>query len=401
MGTGDMRRSVLLMLGGLAGLYALGQSFDMAGTADQAEAQAFACGTTYRVNPGDTLQEIAIRAYGTGDYQTIFAANRGVLADPARLKIGDELTIPCRGGVPAIGAPATTAVAASAADPGAAALAAASGDAPQDAGQRIASVATVMSDAPLETDTPPIRLVTGTNFAPFVHADLPGNGMLAEIVRLAIASAAPGRPMTLNVLEDWTGQLDLLAGGTYDVGFPWYRPDCARADRLSASMRQRCADFDFSAPLFEIPIAYYVRSGDVLSGATSYSALAGRRICRPASHFTFDLEQEGLTAPAATLVFPASADDCFALLAAGAVDVVTSNRAMAENAVLLGGLIGRVAEIPALASVQTLHAIAARNNPNGRAMLDLIDAGEAELAGSGRKFEIVSAHLGAFGMRLQ
>ena len=39
--------------------------------------------------------------------------------------------------------------------------------------------------------------------------------------------------------------------------------------------------------------------------------------------------------------------------------------------------------------------------PEGREILGLIDAGEAGLVSSGRKSEIVSAHLGAFGMRLQ
>ena len=37
------------------------------------------CGSVYRVAPGDTLHRIAVRAYGTGDYQAIFAANRNTL----------------------------------------------------------------------------------------------------------------------------------------------------------------------------------------------------------------------------------------------------------------------------------------------------------------------------------
>jgi polar amino acid transport system substrate-binding protein len=396
-----MRKSVLLILSGLAGLYALGQLSDGPGFTVQAEAQSPVCGTTYRVSPGDTLQGIAFRAYGTGDYQRIFAANRDVLVNPAKLTIGDELTIPCRNGTSRIGTATGTLSAARETGADVEAVAAASGEGPEGSEQRVASVAAVMSSAPLDTNARPIRFLTGSNFAPFVHADLPGNGMAVDLVQLAMETAAPRREVSIILLEDWTGHLDLLEGGTYDVGFPWYRPDCARADRLSATMRQRCANFDFSAPLFEIAIGYYVRSGHALADAAEYSSLAGQRICRPANHFTFDLEQEGLTAPGTTLIFPASADDCFALLDRGAVDVVTLNRPLAESAVLLGGLLGKVDEIRALASVQTLHAITAKANPNGPAILDLINAGQARLVSSGRKFEVESAHLGAFGMRLR
>jgi polar amino acid transport system substrate-binding protein len=374
MGTGDMRKSVLLMLSGLAGLYALSQFADLSGSSVKAETNSPKCGTTYQVSAGDTLQQIAIRAYGTGDYQRIFEANRSTLVSPAKLRIGDELVIPCRDGVPMIGTRTS---------------------------QQVASAAAITTDPAPSQDIRPIRFLTGSNFAPFVHVELPGNGMAAEVIRMAMQSAAPDREITVSMLEDWSGHLDLLAGGTYDVGFPWYRPDCTRADRLSSTMRQRCADFDFSAPLFEISIGYYVRSGDSLAAAADYGTLAGKRICRPASHFTFDLEQQGLSAPETTLIFPATARDCFTMLDRGAVDVVTLSRPQAENTVLLGGLLGKVQEVPALASVQTLHAVAAKANPEGREILDLIDAGEAELVRSGRKFEIVSAHLGAFGMQLQ
>ena len=57
-----------------------------------------ACGSVYRVAPGDTLHRIAVRAYGTGDYQAIFAANRNTLTSISRIKVGDELLIPCLDG---------------------------------------------------------------------------------------------------------------------------------------------------------------------------------------------------------------------------------------------------------------------------------------------------------------
>jgi polar amino acid transport system substrate-binding protein len=225
--------------------------------------------------------------------------------------------------------------------------------------------------------------------------------MITELVRLAMSSAAQERTIKIALVEDWSAHLDLLEERTFDLGFPWYRPDCSKADKLGVSMRRRCAEFDFSDPLFELAIGYYVQAGDPLAEATGYDQLSGRRICRPANYFTFDLEQEGLVAPNATLITPPAVSDCFIWLEQGEVDVVTLSKPLAEDEITLRGLDGRVAEIPALVSVQTLHVVAPKTHPGGRAYLDLVNAGLTELQASGRRFEVVSRHFGAFGVWLR
>jgi polar amino acid transport system substrate-binding protein len=222
--------------------------------------------------------------------------------------------------------------------------------------------------------------------------------MITELVRLAMSSAAQKRTVKIAVVEDWSAHLDLLEEGAFDLGFPWYRPDCSKADKLGASMRRRCAEFDFSDPLFEVAIGYYVRAGHPLARVTEYDRLSGLRLCRPANHFTFDLVQEGLVAPNATLVVAPEVSDCFIWLERGKVDVVTLSKSLAEGEITRLGLAGKVAEIPALASVQTLHAVAPKTHAHGRAYLDLVNAGLTELDASGRRFEVTSRHLGAFGV---
>ena len=81
--------------------------------------------------------------------------------------------------------------------------------------------------------------------------------------------------------------------------------------------------------------------------------------------------------------------------------MVTLSKPLAEDEITRRGLYGRVAEIPALASVQTLHAVAPKNHPDGRANLDLVNAGLTELQASGRRFEVVSRHFGAFGVSVR
>lgn len=357
---------------------------------DAAVQDRAACGSLYRVAPGDTLHKIATRAYGKSDYQAIFNANRGVLSNVSRLEIGTELLIPCLDGA----RPRT----------GAATLASISGNTSAAEGADSADPAATKPTASATAITPDdgdIGFLTGSDFAPFVHPAVPEGGMITELVRLAMSSAARNRTIRIALVEDWSAHLDLLEERVFDLGFPWYRPDCSRVGRLPASMQRRCAEFEFSDPLFEVAIAYYVRADDPLADATGYGELSGRRICRPANHFTFDLEQEGLVEPNATLIIAPKVSDCFIWLEQGEVDVVTLSKPLGDVEITRLGFFGRVAEIPALASGQTLHVVAPKDHPQGRAYLDRVNAGLADLQASGRWAEVVSRHFGAFGVSMR
>ncbi|MEE8248095.1 MAG: transporter substrate-binding domain-containing protein [Alphaproteobacteria bacterium] len=359
----------------------------IAGPSSDAVAQArIACGSFYRVAPGDTLHRIATRAYGSGNYQAIFEANRDILPNISRISVGDELLIPCLDGT----GPKTRREAL--------ALGIGTGAGTGTGGGTPAPEASATAIRPAGGG---IGFLTGSDFAPFAHRALPEGGMITELVRLAIARAAPEREVNVTFVDDWSAHLGLLDQGAYDLGFPWYRPDCSKADRLSASMRQRCTGFEFSDPLFEVAIGYYVRAGDPLAGATAYDRLFGRKLCRPAGYFTFDLDQEDLREPNATRIIPPAAADCFTWLMRGEVDVVTLNKSLATAEISKLGLDRRVAEIPALASAQTLHVVAPKGDAEGRAYLDLVNQGLADLQASGRWFEVVSRHLGAFGVWLR
>ncbi len=369
---------------------ALAAAFLLAAPPAAVAQEGIPCGTLYRVAPGDTLHSIAVRAYDEGDnYLTIFEANRDILPSATRIEIGDQLLIPCLDGS---GAQTRGEILPPGEPPG---------EPSEDTGESATARSTAAAPGAAVPADVEIGLLTGSGFAPFADPALPEGGMATELVRLALDRAAPDRSSRIAVAEDWAAHLDLLARGTFHLGFPWYRPDCDRADRLGASMQRRCAEFAFSEPLFELEIAYYARTGHALTGAEGHDALLGHRICRPATYFTFDLTQEGLAAPDATLVFPPEAEECFVLLEAGVVDVVTLARAVAESEITRLGLTGKVAEIPALASTQTLHVIAPEDSPEALAFLSLIDAGLAELRESGRWFEVVSRHLGPFGVSLR
>ncbi len=392
---------VALALVVFAGSQFSGTDFDLDGFASTVARESIACNTKYRVARGDTLHKIATRAYGAGNYQIIADANSDTLVNIARIEIGDELLIPCLDGVmPGIGTPnantpAINTPAINTPNTKVAAL-----DSTSVGEVDIATPAPTAIASANIPDESIIGLVTGSDFAPFAHSALPEGGMISELVRLSMASAAQQRTIKVAVVEDWATHLDLLEQGEFDLGFPWYRPDCSRMENLGASMQQRCADFDFSDPLFEVAMAYYVQAADPLAGATGYDQLWGRRICRPANYFTFDLEQEGLAAPNSTIVIGHDAVDCFNRLMRGNVDVVSLSKPLAQDQITGLGLDSQVAEIPALASIQTLHVVAPKAVPGGRASLDLINTGLAEMQSSGRWSEVVSRHLDAYGMRM-
>lgn len=386
-----------------------------------------ACGQSYTVVRGDTLRSISRRFFGNDDIRPILNANRGVIWNPNLLEVGWVLEIPCSAGAPARAAAAPTPTPAPAAAPAAEAAAPsmpagvraptppAPGPAPATPGAAPAApAADPLGDAkegeaaafpcapvpaqPCSEVLPPyshtLRFLTGGDYAPFAGAELDQGGMITELAARAMAIADPGRTFRIDHVNDWNAHLTvLMPTGVFDLGFPWFKPDCTK-EFLSADMRLRCTDYDFSHPVYEVVVGYYVRAADTgLVQARARTLLSGLTLCRPRGLFTFDLEQEGLMEPAVTLMQPERPDDCFRMLAAGEVDVVTLPVPAAEAAINDLMLAGRVVEASDLATIQTMHVIAHKSNPFGRPYLTLINRGLRQMQESGEWFEIVSRHL--------
>jgi polar amino acid transport system substrate-binding protein len=241
----------------------------------------------------------------------------------------------------------------------------------------------------------PIRFLTGAGFGLYAGPELIGGGMITDLVAQSMASASPSQAFTVGFIDDWSRHVSLLRNeDSFDIGFPWYKPDCSAARMLSPQMQTLCSDFQFSRPFAEVPVAFYVRNGDPAGTATSLGALAGKRICRPAGQFTFDLEQAGLASLNVTFERPESALACFAALVRGRVDVVTLAAGDAESEIRLLGIADAIEPVVGLASVQTLHAIVAKANPHATDYLALINRGLENIMRSGKWFETVSSHQG-------
>jgi hypothetical protein len=390
----------------------------------EAGKRSASCGMMHVVAPGETLFAIAQGAYGVGrQYKRIYEANTDLLPNPASLKIGDQLLIPCLDGTGpgtrleaiAIGllkglgedevthprlsdktaeareiqnlAARSLEVAADGTRENAA-LDQNAGETPQPDLLAIqaaeeAEGATVSAMGQLPLERADIQFLTGSGFPPYAHEGLPEGGIATQLVRYAISVIAPGQAFHITFVNDWSVHSELLLpGGGFDVGFPWYKPNCSQQENLSLEVQTQCAEFKFSNAILAVPVGFYARLKDPAIAATSYSELVGKRLCRPKGHFMHDLEQNNLSAPNVSIVRPRAALTCFVKLIRGEVDVVTLMKREVDAEVLQLGNRYSFAEIKGLTSKQTLHAIVAKSNPNADIYLDLVNRGLSTLMAS-------------------
>lgn len=340
----------------------------------------------YHVKAGDSLRMIAAMAFGDGSrYTEILDANKELIEYSGNtITVGMTLEIPCDA-APVIDT-----------------LASAETLLETDLTGDIALLAWVPTTPTLKTNSGSsflmnreIRFVTGSNYAPFTHRDLPQGGLFTEMVATAMSRSDDTRNYSITFEDDWESHIKtLLPAGEFDLSFPWFKPNCDRVDRLSDEMATLCNDYNFSDPFFEVVIGYYARKDSRYAQAQTAIDLIGARVCRPASFFTFDLDEMGLVSPAIDLYRPATPEDCFVGLRNGEYDVVTLSAEAAERATLELGTTDQTVALERLASIETMHVIAPKSNPICRTAITLLNQGLMEMADNGEWFSIASRHLG-------
>lgn len=326
----------------------------------------------YTVQQGDTLSDIARTAGVPGGHQTVFNANTDVLRSANIIEIGVRLRIPCADGslplATTASAPATVTIAAPVA-------------------------------APAEVRRP-IRFLTAGSYAPFTDESLPETGLFPELIKTAMRNGDPSLDYRIIFVNDWGSHLtDLLPTGAFDMGFPWYLPDCSKVENLEPANAMRCTDYDASDPFFEAVVSFYTLKGSPLETVSRPAQLLGARLCRPDGWFTFDLEADRLVEPMVSMLIAPTQVGCWEALLRGDVDIVTFDALPAEADIQSLGLRDRVVDLPGLSTLATLHVFTPKTNQNGRAYLDVLNAGLEKMRASGEWFEIVARHLSAHNAR--
>lgn len=432
------RRSGRLAFGMCAGRVAAAAAFVIAapGLASQASAaQPAQCGQSYVVERGDTLFEIAQRAYGDGWlYKAVFKANADVLPNEAAVETGVEIFLPCfesagpqtRKDAAANGllisepSPIDFAEFNAARSYMAGTDDAGSGDAVTnvaetdtigteaaeiDAGEVIAALSypAGFESAEIDAVTPDaeesgvaktgdegdgaLRALSAPGLGMSVGESLNGGDMMTKMLdRAAVKAGLSLRP---KFDANRTAHLDLLTQGAVQISYPWVRPDCEGGASLDPVSLRLCTEFTFSAPVLELSAAFFVHRHAGNDRPQTHAELAGLTLCRPDGEFSLSLvlasQMEEVTA--------ANPTQCFVDLMLGAVDVVAIDRAEARKIFdRLDGVESVIEEVEALALSRTAHAIAPTARADALTALSLVDRGLRELMISGEWFEIMSAH---------
>ncbi len=405
-------------------------SLALAAATGAASAQE-AC-STYEIQRGDSLRELAIAVYATEDYGFLYDANRDVIgSNPNIIRIGDVLTFPCLEDVGrALPEPETEAERmavemaselvkaaeerASKAIAEAEARVAAAEAAAKKSSEDAVIAAKAAAKAEIEaarvegaalirnatnSERPEIRdrqllLITGGNYAPFTDEALPHRGLYTQLVETAMLRAAPEQGYKIQFVNDWSSHLDLLMPTlAFDGTFPWSRPNCEAAESLSENDRNRCETYNFSNPFYEVVDTFFALSGSGYEQTLSYADFAGTTICRPEGWSLSHMDAVSLYEPVITLMRPVSPDDCFHAVMQGEADIIAIEAHLADEAISRLGYEHQIIENPNLAAIKSLNVMTHKDNPDGVAVLETLNQGLAIMQQSGEWRDIVSTAL--------
>jgi hypothetical protein len=317
----------------------------MAAAAGAAAAQQppVTCGEPYLVRRGDTLQKIAVRAYGPGaSFRDLLAPNASLFAriDPSALEPGMTVAVPCR---------EPPAQAAAAPVPAVAPPPASEGP-PAEAAPLFPPPPPGAAPAPPPEPAPPRTLRVAVAAAPVGEPDLP---------RRVAEAAAAGGPLRLDAIEDRDAHLGpLLREGFYAASLPWLMPDCAAAV-LPDRARALCDGALWSAPIAEVAVASFTAARPADGPLCAQAALA------PIAGADARLELD-----------PA---DCLRALVAGEAGRAMVEAGAADAAIPSLGIAGELREDLGAFRVATLHAVALAGSADGAAALAALDLGLAAL----------------------
>ena len=356
-----------------------------------ASVQAATCGSVHNVKSLETLSSISTIYYGSPrSWRKIYNANYKVVGtNPAFILPGQSLNIPCKNSK-IVKIPVARVKTAAVQQP------------PAVQSPAVQPPAVKTSAPTGDLSLPKIRVLTGGDYKPFTDQKLPNGGMITDIVDRSLSSqqlAVAGPNSKLSWVNDWAAHLDpLLVNKAFDIGFPWFKPDCSKYDALDKPAKFRCDKFHFSQPVFEILVLFFKRKGTAFTFKSDDDVI-GSKICRPSGYFTFDLDEKGrnwVKDKKITLVRPQTVEECFRLLQSGGVDALALNEFTGKASLKKLSMNDSITTIEKPVSILTLHVVVAKTHEEAKALLAYVNAGLGRIRSNGVYGAIVDRHLTAF-----
>lgn len=217
-------------------------------------------------------------------------------------------------------------------------------------------------------ETPSLKLVTGSDYAPYVDDKLPGGGPVTLLVRQAFAAA--GIKTDISV-EPWRRGYEGLLARRFDATFPYLPTE------------QRLRDALFSDPIVTVRQHLVVAVGNE-KAAMATGWMKGRRVCAAIGYglppWLDLLIQQGDV----SRVTPTQQRNCLSMVVAGRADFMVEDDRIAIARRATAGEREKLTTVPGPAASQsTLHLIVARDHPHGRQILDSFNQGLGRLRADG------------------
>ncbi|QHQ33743.1 LysM peptidoglycan-binding domain-containing protein [Algicella marina] len=346
------------------------------------------------VEPGDTLGNVALRYYGTrAQVKLLHDRNRNIIGpDLNRISPGQRLLLPCDDDSGLL-SDAADIDAVEKPDPAAASsgehVVSASFD---DAAGTGAAVGETEEQVQDEAPSNVLTILAGGPFPPFAGEDLPGGGMIVELLEMVLQVSGE-TDYTLGFVNDRDAALDfVLPKGGFGLALPWVFPDCG-AEVLEARDASLCKEFVASDGFYEFVTEFYARADSEFSSVVLPGGLTDTRLCRPQGHPLKDLVASGLLPGRLTLVQAADPEACLRALDAGEVDVASMDAAVTRALVDRIEIRNPIVVLENLTVVDRLRVLALRGDPESDERMTRINAGLQVLSEDGRWFGIVSRHL--------
>ncbi len=219
-----------------------------------------------------------------------------------------------------------------------------------------------------------LRLVSGNDYAPFTGEQLPGGGMISQLVRAAldegdIASTLEWRP--------WNRGYQMTLQGEYDATFPYMR----------TAERER--EYVYSEPLFVAEQHLYSRAGEVFE-ADNLATRVGARICYPLGWQPPAAIQQLVDEGRLIRHSPPGLEECANLLLLKRDDFFVSDLRLGQAALrATGAPLSRFRRSIEVFSSSPLHLIVPRQHPRADEIIARFNTGLASLRASGKYQRII------------
>jgi formylglycine-generating enzyme required for sulfatase activity len=324
----------------------------------------FECGQSYVVQPGDTLSTIAVRAYGSNAYMThLWRANQATIGHNVnQLLAGSILSIPCI-------------------------------EQQQAQEQDDQSQQPKHEQRHQRASLPPLSefIFLARSAPPYSMKSQPAGGLVPHLLQVALSGQVDAVRI-LNLAQDPNSSETLLQENAFDIGIPWFKPDCHH--QTQQPKHQQCQGLRFSKPIINTRIVFWKHVQDPFIFHDN-DDMAGKKICRSAAWGSDDLDRADrlwLTEQHVVVVQPQQIADCFQLLLKNDVDFVADHELSSRLAIATLGFADRVTTVPELTTTRPIYALVPARRPNADDILQIVNQGLQSIQKSGVADAITQYH---------